>query len=101
MIKIDDDFVNEVGLSTMPPEEKEIFKAEAKEELEMRVGERLSQDLSEAQLEEFSQIEDPLVAADWLEQNTPGYREVVAQIFQNFKNELFAERAEILGVAVG
>jgi len=99
MIKIDDAFVAEVGLSEMPPAEKEIFMAEAKEELEMRVGERLGRELSDEQLEEFAGIQDPAVAAEWLEKHTPGYREVVKQIFQNFKDELFAERAEILGAA--
>ena len=100
MIRIDEDFVAEVGLSEMPPEEKKVFMAEAKEELEMRVGERLGRGLSDAQLEEFAQIQDPKVAAEWLEMHTPGYREIVKQIFQNFKEELFADRAEILGIAV-
>lgn len=99
MIKIDEDFVAEVGLSEMPPAEKEVFMAEAKEELEMRVGEHLGRDLSDEQLEEFVQIQDPRLAAEWLEKHTPGYREAVKQIFRNFKEELFAERAEILGMA--
>ncbi len=89
----------EGGLSEIPPAEKEVFMAEAKEELEMRVGEHLGRDLSDEQLEEFVQIQDPRLAAEWLEKHTPGYREAVKQIFQNFKEELFAERAEILGAA--
>lgn len=96
-MRIDDDFMNEVGLGEMPEEEKRAFMSHAEEELEVRIGQLISMDLSDAQMHEFEQITDENVAAAWLEKNAPNFRTAVVQVFNNFKNELLAERAAILG----
>lgn len=56
MIKIDEQFLEEVGLANMPEEEKKAFMAHAQEELEVRVGEKMAEGLTVAQLEEFDGI---------------------------------------------
>ena len=56
MIRVDEQFLKEVGLDTMPEPRRSAFIKYAQEELEVRVGERLSQGLSEAQLDEFDGI---------------------------------------------
>lgn len=71
----------------------------AEEELEVRVGQAVGADLTDAQVEEFDQIVDLNQAADWLEQNAPNFREIAEHVFQNFKEELISERNSILGVA--
>ena len=55
-MKFDDDFLAEVGLSNLPADQKEAFLAHAKEELEMRVGTKMSEGLSPEQIAEFEGI---------------------------------------------
>lgn len=57
-MKFDGGFLEEVGLSNLPEAEKEDFLARAQDLLEVRVGERISADLSEQQLIEFEGIMD-------------------------------------------
>lgn len=56
MIKIDEQFLQDVGLAGMPEEQKAAFVAHAQEELEMRVGEKMAEGLTVVQLEEFDGI---------------------------------------------
>ena len=56
MIKIDNDFLNEVGLSEMAEERKADFIAQTQAELETRVGEKMSSGMSVEQLREFDGI---------------------------------------------
>ncbi len=56
MIKIDENFLSEVGLADMPADEKAAFLAHAQEELEVRVGQKMSDGLTVDQLMEFDGI---------------------------------------------
>lgn len=94
---IDDAFMTEVGLGDMPEAEKQAFMEHAREELEVRVGRTVSERLTDEQLEEFSALPDGVEVRNWLNLNVPDYREVVKQIFQNFKQELLSESQAILG----
>ena len=96
MIRIDDEFMEEVGLSGMPEAEAAAFMEHAQEELEVRVGQELSAEVSDAQLEEFAGIDDADQARSWLEENVPGFREIVRKVFGEFKGEVAASREQIL-----
>ena len=56
MIRIDDKFLEEVGLAEMPEEQKQAFIKHTQDELEMRVGEEMSRGMTVQQLEEFEGI---------------------------------------------
>jgi len=56
MIKIDEKFLDEVGLSSMPDNQKADFIAQTQEELENRVGEKMSEGMTVDQLREFDGI---------------------------------------------
>lgn len=56
MIRIDDKFLEEVGLAEMPEEQKQAFMKHTQEELEVRVGEEMSRGMTVQQLEEFEGI---------------------------------------------
>jgi hypothetical protein len=56
MIKIDEKFLGEVGLSSMPEKQKADFIAQTQEELENRVGEKMSEGMTVDQLREFDGI---------------------------------------------
>ncbi len=96
MIRVDEEFMKDVGLADMPSAEKEEFMKHAEEELEVRVGQRVGVGLSREQLMEFADIEDLSLASDWLNRYVPDFRERVKEVFENFKEEIRAEREVIL-----
>jgi len=120
MFQLNEEFLKELGLDKLPQEQQKPFLQHIYSELELRVGERLSQGMSDAQLEEFAGIidktpgavdaflasgaaaEDPrlkdeFAATKWLEVNRPDYRDVVAAVMNELKKEIIANRDAILG----
>lgn len=96
-MRLNDEFLAEVGLSAMPAEQKQEFLGYAQEELEVRIGERISRGISEEKLQEFDMTETPEEAKKWLETNRPDYREIVSRTIEELKNEIRANREKILG----
>lgn len=91
MIKLDDNLLQELGLGTLPPEEKKKMLAHIYETLEMRVGMELAKQMSDAQLNEFEEFinrNDEAGALKWLESNFPNYKDVVAEEFEKLKSEI-------------
>jgi hypothetical protein len=104
MIKLDDDLLQELGLAGLPPEEKKKLLAHIYETLEMRVGMKLAEQMSDAQLTEFEQFidrNDEAGALKWLESNFPNYKDVVAAEFDNLKAEIGQVAPQILTAATG
>lgn len=95
-MQFDDKFLQEMGLSAMPEAEKQKFLDYVQEELEVRIGQRISKGLSEAQLNEFDMINDPAEAAKWLERNRPDYREIVTRTISEMKEEIRQNRAKLI-----
>ena len=58
MFQLDDNFLEELGLGGLPPEQKQAFLEHVYSQLEPRVGTRLSEGLSDAQLAEFESFID-------------------------------------------
>ena len=75
MFQLDDTFLKDVGLDGLPEEQKKLFLQHVYEELELRVGTRLSDGMSDAQLQEFEAIIDRKMDAvdSWLAQFVPNY----------------------------
>jgi len=95
-MEFDEQFLQEMGLSAMPEQEKQRFLNYIQEELEVRIGERISKGLTEVQLNEFDKITDRAEAAKWLEKNRPDYREIVARTIEEMKNEIRANRSRLI-----
>lgn len=99
MIKLDDDLLQELGLAGLPAEEKKKLLAHIYETLEMRVGMKLAEQMSDAQLTEFEQFidrNDEAGALKWLETNFPNYKDVVASEFERLKGEIRQVAPQIL-----
>ena len=96
-MEFDEQFLQEMGLSAMPEQEKQAFLDYVQEELEVRIGERISKGLTEVQLNEFDMITDPAEAARWLEKNRPDYREIVTRTINEMKEEIRANRTKLVG----
>lgn len=75
MFQLDDKFLQDLGLDALPAEQKQAFLQHIYSELELRVGTKLSDGLSDAQLEEFEKIIDRNEEAIdvWLSQYAPTY----------------------------
>jgi len=102
MIKLDDDLLQELGLAGLPAEEKKKLLAHIYETLEMRVGMKLAEQMSDAQLTEFEQFidrNDEGGALKWLETNFPNYKDVVAAEFERLKTEISQVAPQILAAS--
>lgn len=77
MFQLNEEFLKELGLDRLPEEQRKPFLQHIYSELELRVGERLSQGMSEAQLDEFANIIDktPGVVEGFLAKYAPNYQQ--------------------------
>jgi len=137
MLKLDNKFLEDLGLGELPEEQRRPFLQHIYEELELRVGTKLSEGMNDAQLQEFESIidrkegavdnwlnkyvpdyrqdnvfvqlqnstklqaDDPNIKAEfaatkWLDINRPDYKDVVAQVLDELKEELISNRDVIL-----
>ena len=95
-MEFDEQFLQEMGLSAMPEDQKQKFLDFIQEELEVRIGERISRGLTEVQLNEFDMITDQDEATKWLETNRPDYREIVTRTINEMKEEIRRNRDKLI-----
>lgn len=104
MIKLDDNLLTELGLQSLPAEDKKALLRHIYETLEMRVGTTLARQMTDAQLDEFEGFinnNDEAGALRWLETNFPNYKDVVAQEFEVLKAEVRQSAPQIMASAGG
>lgn len=102
MLKIDNTLLVDVGLGSLPDAEKNSFLKHIYETLEMRVGIRLADQMSNEQLDEFEQYfeaKDDAGAFKWLETNFPNYKEIVQEEFDKLKAEVAQSAPQILAAS--
>jgi hypothetical protein len=77
MFRLDEQFLKDIGLDSLPEEQKKPFLQHIYSELELRVGTRLSDGLSDTQLEEFEKIidRDQEKVQGWLAEHAPNYQQ--------------------------
>jgi hypothetical protein len=77
MFRLDDQFLKDIGLDGLPEEQKKPFLQHIYSELELRVGTRLSDGLSDVQLEEFEKIidRDQDKILQWLADHAPNFQQ--------------------------
>jgi predicted RNA-binding Zn ribbon-like protein len=101
-LKIDDNLLQSLGLGALPPAEKSGLLKHIYETLEMRVGMRLADQMSNEQLDEFEQYfnaQDDAGAFKWLETNFPNYKDIVAEEFEKLKAEVAQSAPQILAAS--
>ena len=102
MFKLDDNFLTELGLSSLPPAEKNKMLSHIYETLEMKIGMRLAEKMSNEQLDEFESFingNDEAGALKWLESNFPNYKQVVAEELEKLKTEIKQVAPQIIAQA--
>lgn len=94
MFQLDDKFLTDIGLSDMPEEQKQAFLQHIYEELELRVGTKLSDGLSDQQLEEFEKIidKDQTVIDNWIAVHVQDYQN--DEIFKRMQQALRLDPAD-------
>ncbi len=98
-INLDRNLLDELGLGSLPEEEKGGLLNHIYETLEMRVGMRLADQMTNEQLEEFEkyfEAKDDAGAFKWLETNFPNYKEIVQDEFNKLKEEVKQSAPQIL-----
>ncbi len=101
-LKIDDNLLVQLGLGSLPAHEKSGLLKHIYETLEMRVGMRLADQMSNEQLDEFEQYfnaQDDAGAFKWLETNFPNYKDIVAEEFERLKAEVAQSAQQILAAS--
>src|SRR6478735_3041358 len=85
MFQLDDKFLQDVGLGDLPEDQKQAFLQHIYSELELRVGTKLSEGMSDDQLGEFEAFvdRDEQKVITWFEKNLPNYES--APDFQSLK----------------
>ena len=99
MFKLDNDFLVSLGLGALPAEEKNKMLAHIYETLEMRVGMKLAEQMTDEQLNEFEKfidMNDEAGALKWLETNFPDYKQVVSSELEKLKAEVSQVAPQIL-----
>ena len=88
-----EDFLAEVGLSNLPADKKEAFLTQAKEELELRIGKKMSENLNEAQIAEFEGI---------MSNDQQVIRKVVSELGMDFRTDpIYRKLLDSYGVKEG
>ena len=101
-LKLDNNLIDELGLGALPEQEKQLLLRQIYEKLEMNVGVRLADQMSNEQLDEFEKFvdsNDDKGAFQWLETNFPNYKDVVNDEFEKLKAEIKQYAPQMLAVA--
>lgn len=102
MFKLDNNLLVELGLGNLSPEDKNKMLAHIYETLEMRVGMKLAEQMSNEQLDEFEGFidrNDEAGALRWLETNFPDYKQVVADQLDQLKSEIKQAAPQIMAAS--
>jgi len=103
MFQLDDNLLRELGLGDLPAAEKNKMLAHIYETLELRVGMKLSEQMSDAQLDEFEGFidrNDEPGALKWLETNFPDYKQVVSDELEKLKAEIKQQAPAIMQATI-
>lgn len=87
MFQLDDQFLADIGLADLPEEQKKPFLQHIYEQLEYKVGIRLSDGLTDEQLTEFESIIDrnEAVVSQWIAQYAPNFES--DELFQRMSQQ--------------
>lgn len=102
MLKLDHNLLDQLGLSSLSQDDKDSLLAHMYEQLELRVGTVIAKQLTDEQLDEFEQLIDAdkqEEALKWLQNNYPGYKQVVQAQLKQLTDELQQNKEQILGTS--
>ena len=87
-MQFDEKVLTELGIMGLSEERQELFIATLQEELEIRVGERISEGLTKRQMEEFDELVDDAETKRLLEENAPDYKAIIEICYKEIRAEV-------------
>ena len=100
---LDEQFLADLGIADLPEEEKRPLVEGLEEQIQNRISLKMAGELSDEKLVELADLSegasgDEVVAAQrkWLEENVPGYQEMVLATVEEVKEEILAQKAQAL-----
>ena len=97
MFEFDDSFLENAGLGSLTPEQKQSLTQDIIKELEIRVGARLSEGMSDQELSEFEKISsNPQEAFDWLVKHRSNFAQVVSSEIEKIQEETANNKDKLL-----
>lgn len=98
MLQLDNQFLKDLGLDRLPEDQREAFLAHIYSELELRVGVKLSDGMSDAQLGEFESFvdRDDDKVRSWVDANAPDYMNDQSYVMLKSNAPVEADDATIL-----
>jgi hypothetical protein len=101
MQQIDDNFLADLGLGNLDSDKKQVLVQQLLETLQLRVGTRLSEDLTDEQLDDFERTvgsqDDPAAGEEWLKRNNPNYANIVSEEVAKLKDDLRSNLSAVMG----
>ena len=97
---IDHDYLENIGISFDNREEEARFLGFVNDDLQVRIGERISSVMPKELLAEFDLIDDPYEAVRFLEENCPDHQSISARCVLEITRELIRYREMITGADV-
>ena len=100
MYNLDEEYLRSLGIADMPEEMKKPLVEGIEKQIQDRVSLRMAERLSDEQLEELAGLAESgeeSVQMKWLEENVPGYDEVIREVLIEVRDEIQAQRKEVLG----
>lgn len=91
MLQLDKSWLAQQGITGLTDDDADSLLQYIHSELELRVGMKLSENLSDGQLKEFEMIAesgDDKKQLEWLEANCPDYKQVVKDELDKLADEL-------------
>jgi len=96
MFEFDDSFLESVGLGSLTAEQKRSLMQHIVSELEIRVGTRLSEGLSDKELSEFEKFDSTSQEAyDWLVKHRPNFAQVVSSEIEKIQKETAGNKDQL------
>ncbi len=99
MIKLDQELLVSLGLGNLSEKDQKDLLNHMLETLQMRLGLRLTNQMTEEQFNEFqiyADNQDQASAFKWLETNFPNYKEITQNEFDNLCEEVKQSSAAII-----
>lgn len=99
MNKLEETLLQDFGLDTLAPEAQEAALRDIYETVNLRVGMKLADQMTDEQLATFESLkdkEDEAAFSKWIEETFPNYPELVASELQAYKVEVNNGAADIL-----
>jgi hypothetical protein len=99
-MKIDNEFLNSIGIIGINEEEGDSILAQIVDIFNYRLGNKITETLTDTQIDEFEEINvlgDQAKTSAWLEKNVTQYKQIGDDLLLSLRTELESTHKEVLG----